>query len=235
MLFSAIFCYSGHLDFLVRLNGGAILCYFLLFWGRPHPISFLFCKTHQRKRHTPLGILSRRPTILPNLFPSIFPPLSQTFLIGLSIAGGCPAGYTHARGGLGRPMALCAFSMKATACVLPSADALVRCTEEAQCCGVDTSTGVAGTDVLTLHLCRDDGPLTASGNGYACIKERTTSAPVVVPTDAPVVGPTDVPAVPDTLQPTPAPMFPSLGSCPEGFEEKVFFITFWCRAFCAFL
>ena len=31
MLFSAIFCYSGHLDFLVRLKGGATLCYFLLF------------------------------------------------------------------------------------------------------------------------------------------------------------------------------------------------------------
>ena len=27
----AIFCYSGHLYFLVRLKGGAILCYFLLF------------------------------------------------------------------------------------------------------------------------------------------------------------------------------------------------------------
>ena len=39
--FCAIFCYSGHLDFLVRLKGGAILCCFLLFsvffWGRrPH-------------------------------------------------------------------------------------------------------------------------------------------------------------------------------------------------------
>ena len=43
MLLSAIFCYSGHLGFLVRLKGGAILCfffcYFLLFWGRqPHQI-----------------------------------------------------------------------------------------------------------------------------------------------------------------------------------------------------
>ena len=28
MLLSAIFCYSGHLDFLVRLKGGAIFCYF---------------------------------------------------------------------------------------------------------------------------------------------------------------------------------------------------------------
>ena len=43
----AIFCYSGHLDFLVRLKGGAICGYFLLFWGRgntnrPHPLSFLY-------------------------------------------------------------------------------------------------------------------------------------------------------------------------------------------------
>ena len=30
VLLSAIFCYSGHLGFLVRLKGGTILCYFLL-------------------------------------------------------------------------------------------------------------------------------------------------------------------------------------------------------------
>ena len=33
VLFSAIFCYSGHLDVLVLLKGGAILCYFLIFFG----------------------------------------------------------------------------------------------------------------------------------------------------------------------------------------------------------
>ena len=31
LLLSSLFCYSEHLDFLMRLKGGAILCYFLLF------------------------------------------------------------------------------------------------------------------------------------------------------------------------------------------------------------
>ena len=36
VLFSAIFCYSGHLDFFGAAEGR---CYFLLFWGRrPTPL-----------------------------------------------------------------------------------------------------------------------------------------------------------------------------------------------------
>ena len=52
VLFSATFCYSGHLDFLVRLRGGAILCYFLLFWGQPHQqlekTFSVFCENKQK-------------------------------------------------------------------------------------------------------------------------------------------------------------------------------------------
>ena len=46
LLFSATFCYSGHLDFLARLKEVlfcATFCYFLLFWGRqPHQNTFFF-------------------------------------------------------------------------------------------------------------------------------------------------------------------------------------------------
>ena len=55
VLLSAIFCYSGHLYFLVRLKEVlfcATFCYFLLFWGsQPHPFTYFLKMT----RHERLG------------------------------------------------------------------------------------------------------------------------------------------------------------------------------------